>query len=132
MFKVTNHNEFLFSAMFGGRVFKFPPGRTVACEDDAAAHIFGIGDPDKTTILARHGWATPMESTARGLDILAKFKFEHIAPKLDVPHATDDHGAAPVVREPEAKGRSTDGPMSVASGTQGQPGLRPQQQRPAA
>jgi len=115
MFKVKNGNDFDFEAKFGGVVHRFPQGKSVLIEDAAAVHIFGIGDPDKTPYLSRHGWSRPLESTAKGLEIMNKFAFERIVPKYDVPLATDVHGAAPVGREPGAEG--TDGPK--ASGAQG-------------
>jgi hypothetical protein len=129
MFKVTNRNPFDFVAKHAGISYFFPQGKTVAMPDEAAAHIFAIGDPDKTTVLMRHGWVRPTESLKGGLAILDNFAFERVVPKIDVPFASDidaeqeldDHGAAPVVQEPEARGKGTDGSAPRASGVQAMP-----------
>lgn len=126
MFKVTNGNTFDFTAKFSGVPYTFPKGQAVLLPEDAARHIFVIGDPNKAPYFSRHGWALPSENLDRGHKILAAFKFEAAQVKYEFPLAAevanDDHGAAPVAQEPEvAKG--TDGPKAASGGT-GLPGAR--------
>lgn len=99
MFKIRNGNATDFEASFNGKLYKFPAGKTVACEDDAAKHIFGIGEQNKTPVLARHGWVKVMGSTEEGLAILKNFKFESVEPDLGVPFADNDLGPAPGIQE---------------------------------
>jgi hypothetical protein len=117
MFKITNGNDFDFEAGFNGRIYKFPMGKTVACPDDAAEHIFGIGDQNKTAYLARHGWVKVMGFVQDGLNILNKFKFQAVEPDLGVPMAEKGYGPAPVLQEAGEEGVGTDGrtPESPAS-----------------
>lgn len=109
MIKVRNSNEFDFEAGYNGQTFEFPAGKTVACPDDAAGHIFGLGAKDKSAVLARHGWAlaTPIVvpatlsqpasmigTRAQGMSILEKFSFEHVEIKMDAPSALKEHAAS--------------------------------------
>jgi hypothetical protein len=89
MFKIKNGNDFDFSARYDGREYTFPAGKTRACDDDAAHHIFGLGSDNKMNVLTRHGWVKPLEPISVGMAVLNKFAFELIQPKLDVPMATD-------------------------------------------
>ena len=115
MFKIANGNDFDFETRFNGKDFMFPAGKAVFCEDDAAAHIFAVGQADKTAVLARHGWVKPGELVTKGLDILGKFSFDHVTPAYDAPladvaaNAQYDHGKAPVVQNaPATKGAADD------------------------
>ena len=129
MLKVTNRNDFDFHAKFNNRDFLFPKGATVAIDDEAAAHIFGLGETDKTAVLARHGWAAVVPrledgrevgSRADGMRILNNFSFQTLEVKLDVPsalnngprhHADDEQGPAPLSQE-TAGAKGTDGPAA--------------------
>ena len=109
MFKVTNTNtEGLgkdFIGRYNGQDYLFPSPvdgkkQPVYIDDDAASHIFGIGNFDKAKILVRHGWATYNTSLQAGMDILNKFIFEQPEIAYDAPMALiDDHGPAPVVQD---------------------------------
>jgi len=131
-FKVTNKNAFDFDAKHAGVEYHFPRGRTVACPEAAARHIFGIGDPDKSSYVSRHGWAKPTEPLQPGIDILNRFAFEPIVPKLDVPMATDAHGAAPVVQEPAPATGVADEAPAAGAGALGQPKRLGEMLRPRA
>lgn len=100
MFKVTNRNSFDFSAAFNGQPYAFPAGRTVACDDGAVAHIFGINDRDKTPVFLRHGWARLSNGYGEAEKILANFVFEGIDPAVSVPYANEvavnGYGPGPV------------------------------------
>jgi len=115
MFKITNGLKEDFVGRFNGNDYKFPAGEPAYCEDDAAMHIFGIGQKDKTEILSRHGWATYASSIEEGMKKLNAFKFEHVNPKLDAPLALIDHGPAPVVQDDEDDEGATDGELEASS-----------------
>ena len=127
MFKIKNGNEFKFIGRFDGQDFLFPPGEIVACSDEAAKHIFGIGDQNKAPYLARHGWATVTGGLAQGMAILDNFAFEYIVPQMDVPFALIEHGPAPVTQEAGDDAGGTDGPSeespAVRSPKRGRPPL---------
>jgi|GEM_PF-3997427 hypothetical protein len=120
MFKITNGNEFKFKARFDGMEFVFPPGEAVMCQDEAAQHIFGIAERDKTPVLARHGWVKPMAPLDDGMAILNRFKFEHVEQRFDAPLAQgyDDHGPAPVIQNPAAGAAVADEASKPAAGVE--------------
>lgn len=112
MYKITNKNEFTFTGRFDGKDYRFPAGKTVSCPDDAAAHIFGVGQQDKTAVLSRNGWATFSGSLAEGMAVLNKFQFEGVEVKLDAPLAlVNESGPAP---GPEGAGADDASPDSGA------------------
>ena len=115
MFKVTNTNDFDFTGRYNGMDYSFPKGTMVVCEDDPAKHIFGIGDADKTAVIARHGWSKPAQPTAEGLAILNRFQFDYIQPVYEAPHAASlsAHGPPPVVQDaPGAESSADDAPKA--------------------
>ena len=109
MFKVTNNNDFDFTATFDGKAFNFPKGETRLCPDDAVIHIFGLGSKDKSAVVSRHGWAKPTEAVDVGLQKLRSFKFEEVRPQFDHRLATESYGPAPVVSGTVGD-EGTDGP----------------------
>ena len=119
MFKITNGNAFTFSAAFNGETYTFPSGRTVACEDEAVAHIFGLDQTDKTGILSRHGWITVTGPKADGLAILANFMFEVVKPAMEIESARVAHGPAPMPRVADDEGGITDGVPPKSSVSRG-------------
>ena len=79
---VTNHNDFHHSDAFDGEIFDFPPKERVAVPAEAAVHMFGFNNPDKTETLTRLGWATRFDPKTRtwaddpdGVKKLARFVF---------------------------------------------------------
>ena len=120
MFKITNGNSFDFSAAFNGETYSFPKGKTVACDDEAAAHIFGLDQRDKTGVLSRHGWITVTGPKSKGLGILANFKFDPVKIDLGVESALIEHGPAPVLQEAGDEEDGTDGPSNKSSAIRGQ------------
>ncbi len=128
MFKVTNTNTEGLGADFVGRYngqdYFFPSPKNgkkhpVYIEDDAATHIFGIGNFDKKTVLLRHGWSTVASTVEAGMAILNKFIFEQPEIAYDAPMAlvTDDHGPAPVVQDApvDAADDAASGAVAVAA-----------------
>lgn len=116
MYMVTNENDFTFTAKFNSQEFQFPAGEYVYCDDEAAKHIFALGQANKNEVLLRHGWVRPSEPAERGLAILAKFKFEHMLPNYENRLAQvglNDHGKAPVVQN-GAAGYGADAPAPAA------------------
>ena len=118
MYKVWNENKEGpgkdFHAKFNGDEYFFPTGEGVYIGRDAAAHIFGLGTgPDRTAVLARHGWVTFSSTYAEGKAILDNFKFEAVEQQLDAPLALQvpptDHGPAPVIQNAPARKGGTDG-----------------------
>jgi hypothetical protein len=108
MFKITNGNDNPFVGRFDGQDYAFPCGQPVYCPDDAAKHIFGLGQSDKSNVLSRNGWATVTGGLAVGMTILNNFKFVAVEQVYDAPLATElAHGPAPVVGD--AGGAVTDG-----------------------
>ena len=98
MFKITNTNGFPYTGRYDGKDFTFPAGAPVYCPDDAARHIFGLGQQDKSAVLSRNGWATVTSGLQVGLDILNNFKFIAVEQVFDAPMADEiAHGPAPVI-----------------------------------
>lgn len=124
MFKVTNTNTDGIARDFVGRYngldYRFPSPvagkkQPVYIDDDAATHIFGIGNFDKTKVLMRHGWANFSSSYEAGMAILNKFIFEQPEIAYDAPMALiDDHGPAPVVQDAPGESADDEAPGAVA------------------
>lgn len=68
---VTNGNDFDHQDRYNGEDFFFPKGERVTVPIIAAAHMFGLGNADKTETLVRLGWANDNE----GVKKLASFVF---------------------------------------------------------
>jgi hypothetical protein len=76
MLIVTNGLEQTIAAKFAGQDFEFPPGKDVPCDEEAAAHIFGFGEPDKSIALLRLGWITPGHDKVIAEERLKKIVFK--------------------------------------------------------
>ena len=81
MLQVTNNNTFDLSDRYDGQDFTFPAGSTVALGEDAARHIFGFGEADKTPFLARQGWVRNSGEIEAGMAKLSGFSFS----SMDIP-----------------------------------------------
>ena len=82
MIFVTNRNEFMHSDRYDGTEYLFPPHQAVPISEEAAAHMFGFGAPDKGPVLARLGWSFHYDESKKtfvndeaGPVKLAKFVF---------------------------------------------------------
>jgi hypothetical protein len=116
MMRVTNNNDFDLIDRFDGQDYLFPKGKTVRCPDQVAAHVFGIGDPDKKPYLVRQGWLRSSSSVDDAIAILDNFAFESIVEKYDEEFALIEQGSSPSApAEPEDEGAADDVPKS--SGT---------------
>ena len=119
MFKITNNNDFTFSASYNGETYSFPKGKVVSCEDEATAHIFGLDQLDKTAVLSRHGWITVTGPKTEGLAILSRFKFDVVKPISDVDSARTSHGPAPMLQAADDERDDTDGSPPKLSASRG-------------
>jgi hypothetical protein len=85
---VSNNGGDNFSAKYDGIQYEFPAGGKTLVPIDAARHIFGLGNADKKSVMARHGWL----AHSIGLDAAhAKLNsFSFGAHKDDEPPIPDD------------------------------------------
>lgn len=115
MLTVKNGNKFDFSGRFNGRDYRFPKGKTVAIPEDAARHIFGVGEQDKTDVLVRHGWMRHSSEYDKGMEILNKFSFD-VADTFDAGDVLEEkgQGSAPLQT-------GGDGEPEVSDGTEEEP-----------
>ena len=82
MLTVKNKNAFDFTGRYDGSDYSFPSGMVTAVPDDAAKHIFGVGLPDKTDVLVRHGWMSHSNKFNEAMSILNNFSF-NVADQLE-------------------------------------------------
>lgn len=75
MIFVRNNTGIAFADRYDGVDHVFPVGEMVECSEDAARHIFGYGQPDKTQNMIRLGWAATTGGIAAAYERLAKFEF---------------------------------------------------------
>lgn len=115
MFKITNGTKTDFLQRYDGVEYMFPAGKPVYCPEEAAKHIFGIGNHDKDAILLRNGWAKIGGNKQDGIAILNAFKFEPVAPNYDAPFAQVDPEPALGMGGAGAKGAADDARKASAS-----------------
>ena len=79
---VKNNNDFVHTDMYDGQEYIFRPGEKTPVPIDAARHMFGMGNPDKTETLVRLGWAMIFDPSKKtyvedpaGIRKLANFVF---------------------------------------------------------
>ena len=79
---VTNKNDFAHEDMYNGESYIFRAGEKIPISIEAARHMFGFGNPDKTETLVRLGWAMKFDPAVRnfvedpeGIARLKKFVF---------------------------------------------------------
>lgn len=95
---VTNRNDTPHSDMYDGEIYEFPPNEKVHVSVDAARHMFGYGNPDKSETLVRLGRAMKYHPDTKtftedtdGVKWLSRFVFDEaimvsrssLAPKPD-------------------------------------------------
>ena len=99
MLTVKNKNHFDFTGRYNGHDYVFPAGSVVAVPEDAAAHIFGVGYPDKTDVLVRHGWMQTSIGRDNAMSILNRFSFnvaDTLSPGEVVELEEPEQGSAPL------------------------------------
>lgn len=64
-------------ARYDGRDYRFPSDEkvTTPLSEDAARHIFGFGERDKSRALLRLGWIGPMGTLEQAMERLGKVQF---------------------------------------------------------
>jgi hypothetical protein len=80
MIFVKNTNSFVFRGRYDGVDIEFPINERVPIGNEAARHIFGFGDEDKTPVLVKQGWCIASNKTEDGLRILNRFVFSQEDP----------------------------------------------------
>ena len=123
MLTITNGNVDDFVGRYDGVDYFFPSGKTTAIPDDAARHIFGVGQEDKTDVLVRHGWMKMSTDRKEGMAILNNFSF-NVADQLmpgdviDAPAVTVDNGQGSAPLQTGSTGGVSDGstPVQPTSG----------------
>lgn len=94
MLRVTNNSDRDLTDMFDGNTYNFPRGASVLISENAAKHIFGFGEGDKTPYLARQGWMRQSIQYEDAMKTLSGFVFSD----GDVPEAPApiEQGLAPL------------------------------------
>jgi len=87
---VTNNGDFDFEDGYAGSRYTFSCKSTVEIPIEAAKHIFGYGEQDKTSHLIRLGWLRMSNEVDRAMEKLNKFSFSMQPTK-------NGHSQAPVV-----------------------------------
>ena len=87
---VTNNSDQDLKDGFGGIFYDFTIGSTIEIPEEAAKHIFGYGEQDKTSHLIRLGWLRMSNEVDRAMEKLNKFSFSMQPTK-------NGHSQAPVV-----------------------------------
>lgn len=72
---VTNETDKTIKGRYAGVDYEFPVGVAVEIHSDAARHIFGFGDSDKSFALGRLGWMIVSSDGDSALERLALVKF---------------------------------------------------------
>ena len=96
MLKVKNKSDIDLSDRFNGQDYHFPKGGSVALNEEAARHIFGFGDPDKTPYLIRQGWMKRSDEYGAAMRILSGFAFSAIDLPDEGELQQDEQGLAPL------------------------------------
>lgn len=68
---------------FAGKDYYFKKGEPLDIHLDAARHIFGFKQEDKSSALARLGWATSSDQIPAAMDRLMKVSFSPSPPLID-------------------------------------------------
>jgi hypothetical protein len=100
MIGIKNNGSDIIKGRYDGKDYEFKPGVTVALSDEAARHIFGYGEDDKTRSLIRLGWlanSTHYDQAASRLDSIqffaeAKVTFEEPEAPTQLPTPTPAPG----------------------------------------
>lgn len=99
MYAVKNNTGRPFSGRYDGIDYPFPPGEEVMITKEAARHIFGLGDADKTAVLVRHGWMKGSGEREAAMSMLNGFSFSDtkLVPAAEVVEAEDEteHESSP-------------------------------------
>lgn len=81
---VTSNFDKKFKGKFHGVEYLWKPGDTVNMPVEAAAHIFGFGEEDKTRALHRAGFLTTVEDMDEAMAKLGKFSFAPVEQVFEI------------------------------------------------
>lgn len=109
MIRVVNNNDETVRGRYDGKDYVFKKGKPTDITLEAAAHIFGFGEENKTQALNMLGWLTPgrdtIEDAMAKLDnisfLVGRTVFDE-EPELE---STKEPGDAPTSQVPVGKGR---------------------------
>lgn len=82
--RVTSGKETI-KARYNGQEYEFRPGEPVDVHQTVAAHIFGFGHEDKSTALARLGWAQSSDQLPAAMTRLQGIRFTTAPPLIERP-----------------------------------------------
>lgn len=83
MIGVKNNGAKEIVARYDGKDYTFPVGMPVAISREAAVHIFGLGQEDKTRALQRLGWMRNAEQYATAVARLDAVQFLSVEDKFN-------------------------------------------------
>ena len=107
MIGVKNNLKEKIPARYDGQDFTFEPAVTRALSEDAARHIFGYGEKDKTRALLRLGWIPNGADKAGALEKLNEIQFLAV----EEPKFKDE----PVSDLPRSVAQAEDGPRPLTA-----------------
>lgn len=107
---VCNNGKKDFTDRYDGEEYVFAVGETVAVSADAARHIFGYGEGDKSRAMRRQGVVQHSSDGHKAQEWLGQFAFEELEPppppnlaaKRPVPKASRNVDDADVTPAPVA------------------------------
>lgn len=120
--QVTNRNPFPLPGRYDGQDYLFPPNKPTAIPRDAATHIFGLGQSDKTRALAQLGLWKAGVSFKDALAMLDKVSFSEGRMVYEAQHEPGKHDPSKHQPGQQQAGQHQPG--------QQQPGEKPEQPKP--
>ena len=81
---VTSNFDKKFKGKFHGVAYEWKPGATVNMPVEAAAHIFGFGEEDKTRALHRAGFLSTVDDMDAAMEKLGKFSFAPVEQVFEI------------------------------------------------
>src|ERR1700689_5060856 len=81
---VTSNFDRKFKGKFHGTEYAWKPGDTVNMPVEAAAHIFGFGEEDKTRALHRAGFLSTVDDMDAAMEKLGKFSFSPVEQVFEI------------------------------------------------
>ena len=81
---VTSNFDKKFKGKHHGVQYEWKPGATVNMPKEAAAHIFGFGEEDKTRALHRAGFLSTVDDMDAAMEKLGKFSFSPVEQVFEI------------------------------------------------
>lgn len=115
--QVTNHSASTLRGRFAGEDYEFPPEKPMAISRQAATHIFGLGQADKTRALNNLGVLVGTVTYKEALEVLKQISF------------VEGYMVYDAQQQGPGGGQQTPGQKPGQPGQQ-QPGQKPGEQKP--